>query len=238
MRKKAGKQSRKSVEQRTGGRTVEQPDKGNSKAAEQADLSVGKRDENETATGSTVAELAQPKASPTVKGTTSYERWAEAGYARQNEALELMYAHVRCGFEIAHREGTPPITMHQGLTPYLYLKLESMLELSRDELGGLLRLSPETLEQRILGKQPFSPAETEALLRVYRLIAMVEGGKGEPDRENYVWLGTWLRSPHTSLGSIEPFALLDTECGGLMVFQLLLDDLRSGNDRPKGEDHD
>ena len=148
------------------------------------------------------------------------DRWLEASHAQQYDYLGYLLAQISCGIELARHAGDSPLPAK--LHAYQYFKLETRLKLPRDKLADMLGLSVKALERRILS-ETFERHETEALLRLYRLMVLVD----EPDEpchqtQNYERLGVWLLTPNESLEDLLPLELLDIEFGAVHVFRALL----------------
>jgi putative toxin-antitoxin system antitoxin component (TIGR02293 family) len=93
--------------------------------------------------------------------------------------------------------------------------LRTELDLTVDDLAGVLHISPRTLNRRRKGGS-LKPDESERalrLVRLYRRAADVLGGSEEA-RE-------WLREPNFALGDETPLQFADTEPGVRRVEQLL-----------------
>lgn len=149
------------------------------------------------------------------------DRWVEASNAQQYDFYGYALAHIQSSFAMVNQVAAPlpPFTNpYAGLRPYHYLALEGTLKLPRDELAALLSLSTETLEKRIVGKA-FSVHETELLLRLYRLMVVVD--EKDAQKQNCERLGEWLLAPNKLLEDRVPLTLLKIEIGTVMVFRTL-----------------
>ena len=145
------------------------------------------------------------------------DRWLEASHAQQYDYLGYVLAQISCGIELARHAGDDSLPAR--LHAYQYLKLETCLKLPRDKLAAILGLSVKELEQRVLG-ETFERHETETLLRIYRLMVLVDE-KGH-QAQNYERLGAWLLTPNESLEDLLPIDLLDIEFCAVHVFRALL----------------
>ena len=146
------------------------------------------------------------------------DRWLEASHAQQYDYLGYVLAQISCGIELARHAGDDSLPAR--LHAYQYLKLETCLKLPRDKLAAILGLSVKELEQRVLG-ETFERHETETLLRIYRLMVLVDE-KGH-QAQNYERLGAWLLTPNESLEDLLPIDLLDIEFCAVHVFRAFVE---------------
>ena len=196
--------------------------KANKEAAEQSDEpSESASESSGKAIDPSYTELPEP---PTTSHYQSErdDRWVEASNAQQYDFYGYVLAHIECSFALINQVAAPlpPFkNPYAGLRPYHYLALEGALKLPRDKLADLLDLSLETLQKRIVGER-FSVRETELLLRLYRLMVVVD--EKDARKQNFERLGEWLLVPHGSLWDKVPLTLLEVELGAALVFRALL----------------
>jgi putative toxin-antitoxin system antitoxin component (TIGR02293 family) len=84
-----------------------------------------------------------------------------------------------------------------------------------DEVVTLI-IKPRTLRHRESDGKPLSPAESERILRLVRIISIAESVFG--DRHKAL---RWLRQPKRRLAGRAPIQILSTEPGGRLVEQML-----------------
>jgi putative toxin-antitoxin system antitoxin component (TIGR02293 family) len=103
----------------------------------------------------------------------------------------------------------------QGLT---YEALEHVLrshDLEATEVYALIG-SRRTLTRKSRARSRLSPAESDRLARVVRLIGRAEEALGDRDKVH-----RWLRKENRSLGGKRPLDLLSSDPGALQVEQIL-----------------
>lgn len=94
--------------------------------------------------------------------------------------------------------------------------LAGRLGLSRARFVAALGLKGSTIERRLAAKQALSPAESDKLYRVEKVLSRAvevledEGGAV-----------AWLQRPIRSLGGVSPLSLLDTDAGVDLVMDTL-----------------
>ena len=214
---KAGTKSKKGKKgnKKTGSKASKEAAEQSDEPSESAGESSGKAIEP------SYTELPEP---PTLSHYKSErdDRWVEASNAQQYDFYGYLLAHIECSFALVNQVAAPlpPFqNPYAGLRPYHYLALEGTLKLPRDKLADLLSLSPETLQKRIVG-ETFNIRETELLLRLYRLMVVVDEAGAR--KQNFERLGEWLLVPHGSLWDKVPLTLLEIELGAALVFRALL----------------
>ena len=90
------------------------------------------------------------------------------------------------------------------------------LRITSADLVRILRIPARTLARRKNTELPLSAAESERFLRFIRILARAEEVLGERDAAL-----TWVRTPNTSLGSVSPEEILDTDIGATAVLDAL-----------------
>jgi putative toxin-antitoxin system antitoxin component (TIGR02293 family) len=88
-------------------------------------------------------------------------------------------------------------------------------EISRDVLCNILHLSPRNFLRRREQKR-LAPDESDRLYRLARVLAHANRVFEDPDES-----ADWIHAPNTSLGKLQPLALLDTDIGVQQVDQVL-----------------
>lgn len=105
------------------------------------------------------------------------------------------------------REGAPAETVD---------RVAAHLDLSRAKLMALLQLKGSTIERRVAAKQSLTPAETDKLYRVEKVLARATEVLEDEDGAK-----TWIKSNIRSLGGVSPLSLLDTDAGVDLVMDTL-----------------
>lgn len=94
--------------------------------------------------------------------------------------------------------------------------LAERLGLSRVKFVTALGLKGSTIERRLATKQPLSPAETDKLYRVEKVLSRaIEVLEDEEAAK------AWLQREIRSLGGVSPLSLLDTDAGVDLVMDTL-----------------
>lgn len=88
-------------------------------------------------------------------------------------------------------------------------------DLQPNEAYALVGSRRTLLRKKQEGKK-LSPAESDRLTRVVRIIARAEEALGERDRAH-----RWLRKPNRALAGQQPLDLLDSDAGSRMVERVL-----------------
>lgn len=105
--------------------------------------------------------------------------------------------------------------IHEGLA---YQALEHVLESDDLEPAEAYELvgSRRTLMRKKKERKKLSPAESDRLARVVRIIARAEEALGERDKAQ-----RWLRKANRALAGKRPLDLLDSDAGARMVERVL-----------------
>lgn len=94
--------------------------------------------------------------------------------------------------------------------------LADRLGLSRAKFTQALQLKVSTIERRLAAKQVLSPAETDKLYRVEKVLA-----RAAEVLEDESAAKAWIQREIRSLGGVSPLSLLDTEAGVDLVMDTL-----------------
>lgn len=105
--------------------------------------------------------------------------------------------------------------IHEGLS---YQSLDHVLRSDDLEPSEAYELvgSRRTLMRKKKGHMRLSPAESDRLARVVRIIARAEEALGEREKAH-----RWLRKPNRALAGKRPLELLDSDAGARMVERVL-----------------
>ena len=95
-------------------------------------------------------------------------------------------------------------------------KLASRLQLSRAQFVAAISLPLSTIERRVAAKRPLSPAESNRIYRVEKVLARTLEVL-EDESASILWVQLPLRS----LGGVSPLSLLDTNAGVDLVLATL-----------------
>jgi putative toxin-antitoxin system antitoxin component (TIGR02293 family) len=99
------------------------------------------------------------------------------------------------------------------------------LRVPQGDALAALQIPVATVNRKAKTNAPLSPAESERVLGVGRLIGQVEAMVRESgDAEGFdaaSWLSEWMRSPVPALGGARPLDLMDTMSGQALVSQVL-----------------
>lgn len=84
-----------------------------------------------------------------------------------------------------------------------------------------LDISPATMNRKVKDKGRLSPAESERVLGVARLVGQIQAiveESGDPEGfDAAAWLSRWLSEPLPALGGVRPLDMLDTIEGQSLV---------------------
>jgi len=84
-----------------------------------------------------------------------------------------------------------------------------------------LDISPATMNRKVKDKGRLSPAESERVLGVARLVGQIQAiveESGDPEGfDAAAWLSRWLNEPLPALGGVRPLDMLDTIEGQSLV---------------------
>ena len=94
--------------------------------------------------------------------------------------------------------------------------LAERLGLSRAKFVQALQLKSSTIERRLSTRQALSPAETDKLYRVEKVLA-----RAAEVLEDEAAATAWIQRDIRSLGGVSPLSLLDTEAGVDLVMDTL-----------------
>jgi len=101
------------------------------------------------------------------------------------------------------------------------------LDLGRGQLLHALGLPRATIDRKARGAGTLSPAESERVIGLARLIGQVEEmvkGSRSPEAESFdvrEWISRWLQEPLPALGGVRPIDILDTMEGQALVSRAL-----------------
>lgn len=88
-----------------------------------------------------------------------------------------------------------------------------------------LNISPATMNRKAKGDDRLSPAESERVLGIARLVGQIQAivkESGNPEGFDATgWLSRWLSEPLPALGGVRPLDLLDTMEGQTLVSHTL-----------------
>jgi putative toxin-antitoxin system antitoxin component (TIGR02293 family) len=90
------------------------------------------------------------------------------------------------------------------------------LGLQRSEIDAAI-IPLRTLQHRRSRREKLTVEESDRVLRVIRVISLAESVYGSRERAL-----AWLRHPHARLGGRSPLSLLNTDIGGRIVEELLV----------------
>ena len=103
-----------------------------------------------------------------------------------------------------------------GLQPTFLDQLQFMIGLSRQELAHRVGIPKSTLDRRVRQGTRLTPAESERVLRLYRLFKIAAEILGGEDKAR-----VWFTTPNATLGGVTPIVFADTEPGAREVENLL-----------------
>jgi putative toxin-antitoxin system antitoxin component (TIGR02293 family) len=117
----------------------------------------------------------------------------------------------------ALREPTPDLVdrVRQGLPTTIIDRLVATQILLIAEIGRLI-LPRRTLADRKKARRPLTPAESDRLARLLRVLLCAEDTFQNPDKAYQ-----WLRRPNRALGDRVPLEVLDTDAGAEAVRAVL-----------------
>ncbi len=97
--------------------------------------------------------------------------------------------------------------------------------IARDKLYATIGVPRATMERKVREQRRLSPDESERVLGVARLVALVEqmvGAAGAPPAFDAArWVAAWLDTPLPALGGGRPASLMDTAAGREIVANLV-----------------
>lgn len=146
---------------------------------------------------------------PTMRKATAAKVAASAGF----EEVFLTAPHERIA---AIKRGVPAAQLNL---------LAERMQVSKEALISLLRLSRATVNRKARDMKPLSQDESERVLGVAYLIGQVENmvrESGAPQGfDAAVWVATWLHAPLPALGNKQPASYMDTVEGQKLVSSIL-----------------
>lgn len=118
--------------------------------------------------------------------------------------------------EYAYDFNSMASAIKDGLQPTFLDRLQSLIGLSRQELASHVAIPKSTLDRRVREGTRLTPAESERVLRLYRLFKIAAETLGGEDKAR-----AWFTTPNATLGGVTPIAYADTEPGAREVENLL-----------------
>jgi len=141
---------------------------------------------------------------------TENNRTGGARLVRANEQFTAFKSSVVQGGTVERID-----RIRKGIDARNIIPVSEYFRISREAIGGIIGISPATMNRKIKSHAPLTPAESERLERIAQVESEAENVFGSSESAK-----KWLLNDNAALGS-QPLSMLDTDIGAKEVRKVL-----------------